>query len=156
MQVYVTATTSGATNQGLASSCAPQLVEPAPASGCAFEVQASCSQARAAPDAASAQGGSYQLWQVGADALGLARSAGVGCRAEQPLLGSLLLSRSILAHGAVMIIFVTLRSRAYMPGSVSRYPSRARTNSLLLGSDVAHHHHHLDGFLATLLSCCMC
>ena len=73
MQVYVTATTSGATNQGLASSCSPQLAAPAPANGCAFEVLASCSQARTAPDAASAQGGSYQLWQVGADAQGLAR-----------------------------------------------------------------------------------
>ena len=64
VQVYVTATSAGATNQGLAGSCSAVLTVPAPASGCAFAAQASCSQPRASPDAASAQAGAYQLWQA--------------------------------------------------------------------------------------------
>ena len=63
-QVYAAATAAGATNQGLAASCTPQLAAPAPSNGCAFSVEAACSQARASADAASSQSGAYQLWQV--------------------------------------------------------------------------------------------
>ena len=74
----------------------------------------------------------------------------------------------------MMISIVTLHNRARMPAYVCQMCARqlmvgsdceaeAESVSLstahllsVVGLDVAHHHHHLEGFLATLLSCCLC